>query len=270
MAKKRNKKLKVDLELLDTDLMYISGPMSGKENWNIDLFNTLEDELNAQGYKHTYNPARMENDNHQWKACLKTDIKAFIDNDITAVILLPGWDLSKGASLEVYIAQAFDAELYLYDAKKHAIKKIEVEKQQLIYNREADTITDEMWDKMAEFSKSTEPTIKLEDIEIDDGAVSSEEKEAVGYDPILEEANHIVNGARQNDYGHPLDNWSKTAEMFSVIFGVEVTAEKAAMALITAKICRHLNADKRDNLVDIAGYAEVINMITSERKRRNQ
>lgn len=78
---------------------------------------------------------------------------------------------------------------------------------------------------------------------------------------ILLEADNIVSNDRQADYGHPLDDFTKTAKMWSVILGVEIEPEKIPLCMIAVKISRELNRPKRDNLVDMAGYAKTLSMV---------
>ncbi len=85
---------------------------------------------------------------------------------------------------------------------------------------------------------------------------------------ILREAEEIVSGARQEAYGHPLDNWGLTARLMEPILKTSVTAEQAAMCAIAMKVSRLCHSYKRDSVVDIAGYAAVISMIHDERQRR--
>ncbi len=85
---------------------------------------------------------------------------------------------------------------------------------------------------------------------------------------ILDEAAHLVGSYRQDAYGHPFDNWGRTAAHWSVILRHEVTAEEAALCMIAAKLDRHAYRPKDDHLVDIAGYALVVKMIQDERARR--
>lgn len=80
--------------------------------------------------------------------------------------------------------------------------------------------------------------------------------EPVG-ETILEEAQRLVYGDRQQSYGHPADDFNRTAQMWSAILGVEVTAKQAALCMCAVKISREVNAPKRDNLTDLAGYAAV-------------
>jgi hypothetical protein len=87
---------------------------------------------------------------------------------------------------------------------------------------------------------------------------------------ILDEAKDIVHGARQAAYGHPLDDFSKTATMWSALFGVPITAEQVALGMMAVKMSRLLNTPThRDSMVDIAGYAQTYQMVVQERKRRN-
>lgn len=86
---------------------------------------------------------------------------------------------------------------------------------------------------------------------------------------ILDEAEEIVNGARQAAYGHPIDDFTKTAKLWSGLFGVDITAEQVALGMMAVKMSRLLNTpNHRDSMVDIAGYAKTYQMVVQERKRR--
>ena len=87
---------------------------------------------------------------------------------------------------------------------------------------------------------------------------------------ILERANDVVNGARQDAYGHPLDNFNRIAAMWSVILEREVTAEQVGLCMAALKIARQVHSPKIDNLVDLAGYAQTVEMVIGERVRRQQ
>jgi hypothetical protein len=87
---------------------------------------------------------------------------------------------------------------------------------------------------------------------------------------ILVEAEGLVHGPRQGDYGHPFDNYSDVARIWSVILRVDVTPEQAALCMAGVKMAREAYRPKRDNRVDLAGYTEVVDMIHAERERRNR
>ena len=91
---------------------------------------------------------------------------------------------------------------------------------------------------------------------------------------ILEEANELVNGARQASYGHPLDDFSRTAGMISAMLAHKlkepISAEEIGLIMCCVKISRQINRAKRDNLVDLAGYACTVEMVLNEKFKREQ
>lgn len=78
---------------------------------------------------------------------------------------------------------------------------------------------------------------------------------------ILEEANRIVEGARSSDYGSPVENWNKVARVWSEILDFEIHAEDAVRCMVALKLVRESHKHKRDNLVDLCGYARILEMI---------
>lgn len=110
-----------------------------------------------------------------------------------------------------------------------------------------------------------------------DAMVGSETKKpGIKAESILEEAQRLVYGDRNKDYGHPLDDFSRTGEMATGLFrkklrpGQEITAEDVGMFMILIKLSRQMNAPKRDNMVDTAGYAGTVQMCIEERARRGR
>lgn len=73
---------------------------------------------------------------------------------------------------------------------------------------------------------------------------------------VLNNANQIVHGDRQEAYGTPENNFSKIAGMWSAYLGVPVSAEDVAAMMILLKTARVKSGHgSDDNWVDIAGYA---------------
>lgn len=77
---------------------------------------------------------------------------------------------------------------------------------------------------------------------------------------VLEEAMKCVGGPRRRDYGTPDENFGRIADLWNVHLkgklSKPVTPGDVAMMMILMKVARQANSPKRDNLVDIAGYAQ--------------
>jgi hypothetical protein len=71
---------------------------------------------------------------------------------------------------------------------------------------------------------------------------------------IAQEAIGLVTGDRQASYGHPYINFKETADLWSVVLGIDVTPEQVGLCMVLLKVARELHVPKRDNLVDAIGY----------------
>jgi hypothetical protein len=82
-------------------------------------------------------------------------------------------------------------------------------------------------------------------------------------------ATRIVN-ERQKTYGHPGDVYQLASVFWSVVFGINVSPHQVAECLALVKHAREINADYpadfRDNRDDMAGYANVAQMIHDHEK----
>lgn len=85
---------------------------------------------------------------------------------------------------------------------------------------------------------------------------------------IASYAAELVSGDRQKAYGHPLDNFTRAAQIWSVILGCEVSAEQVALCMVGMKVAREINQTKPDTVVDGIGYFLTLAMIQEERLRR--
>jgi len=83
--------------------VYLAGPMTGYSELNFPLFHSEAARLRAMGYE-VVNPAEINIDpDAEWSACMRADIRELVGCD--GIALLPGWAKSRGASLELYIAE---------------------------------------------------------------------------------------------------------------------------------------------------------------------
>jgi hypothetical protein len=73
---------------------------------------------------------------------------------------------------------------------------------------------------------------------------------------ILEEAAELTRGPRAAAYGTPAENHGRTAALWSAYLGVSISARDVCMLNVLQKLSRDRHSPGRDNLVDVAGYAE--------------
>jgi hypothetical protein len=89
--------------------VYLSGPMSGLPELNFPAFHAAAARLRADGLE-VVNPAEINPGGAlSWEQCMRADIKALCDCD--AIVLLPGWEGSKGAHLELHVAHRLGMEV---------------------------------------------------------------------------------------------------------------------------------------------------------------
>ena len=86
---------------------------------------------------------------------------------------------------------------------------------------------------------------------------------------ILHEAYRLTGGDRRSDYGHPIDDFTRTGRLWGAILGIpDVPPERVGLCMTALKLSRECNKPKRDNLVDAAGYVRTVDMVYAERARR--
>lgn len=221
--------------------LYIAGPMTGYEYFNYPMFYLVEDNLRRNGYMHINNPARHFDGEQglEWTTYIKTAMHAVLTSG--GLVALPGWKESVGATLEVAVAVATDLEIFT------------------VVEGPGDSFGYKLWDiadqrEMVRNLMSSVPPVSASDI------------------PPHIEADNLVNGARQSTYGHPLDNFDSTANIWSGILYRKLTeaisAEDVAMCMVGVKLSREAYVPKRDNIVDAHGYLMTHHMVGEERERR--
>ena len=93
---------------------------------------------------------------------------------------------------------------------------------------------------------------------------------------VLDEAHHVIYGDREKTYGHPAKNLIAIATMWEgYLFSRGLLTDEAdgiqpedvACMMMLLKIARLGNApDHHDSLVDVCGYAALIDRINNEPK----
>lgn len=86
-------------------------------------------------------------------------------------------------------------------------------------------------------------------------------------------AYELITGDRNNSYGHPLDDYQRTVDIFHAMTGLELTAEEGVLFMTAMKLSRLMhNLEQgvvhQDSLIDAAGYLGCLSMIDAERQRR--
>ena len=82
---------------------------------------------------------------------------------------------------------------------------------------------------------------------------------------ILIEAARIRGGERNADYGDAVENFRRITEIANAITGLELTPAQCCKVMIAVKLARELHNHKRDNLVDMCGYADILELIETSK-----
>ena len=94
--------------------LYIAGPMTGLPEFNYPAFNAAEKQLWKAGFTNIFNPASLPvNPDWGWVDYIRRDIPHLCR--CNAIALLPGWEKSKGANLELRIAEELQMQMIFVD-----------------------------------------------------------------------------------------------------------------------------------------------------------
>jgi len=91
---------------------------------------------------------------------------------------------------------------------------------------------------------------------------------------VLEHANELVNGDRQDVYGDPHTNHQRIADLWNAYLSgspnEQITPTDAAVMMMLVKVGRLMHtSDHLDTWVDIAGYAQVGYWCANQAQRQN-
>jgi hypothetical protein len=97
--------------------IYLSGPMKGYPDSNYPLFHEVTKQLRAEGHT-VYNPAEFPHDGpletFPFRKAFAEYCK-FICEEADALMMLPGWQKSRGASCEHMLATNCGVEVLLWE-----------------------------------------------------------------------------------------------------------------------------------------------------------
>ena len=111
------------------------------------------------------------------------------------------------------------------------------------------------------------PVIFVEVEEEKDKSLSIEEGSRKETKSILEEAIEIVNGSRRTDYGDPVESFKRIAQMANLMSNSnDFTPIKCCIVLMATKLTRESKVHKRDNLVDLAGYGCIKQLLEEDKE----
>lgn len=91
------------LDAVSVNRIYVSGPMTGLPRYNFAAFADATRRLIGAGFDVCNPGEKGVIDGWEWVDYLRYDLRELLDCD--AVALLPGWERSRGASLEKYVAE---------------------------------------------------------------------------------------------------------------------------------------------------------------------
>jgi hypothetical protein len=90
---------------------------------------------------------------------------------------------------------------------------------------------------------------------------------------ILAQADVLINGQRQKDYGDKLSNFTQIAMLFSGVLArkllptAAITPDDVALLMMQVKIARLANTrEHKDSILDIAGYVGCLDKLQEERE----
>jgi nucleoside 2-deoxyribosyltransferase len=101
--------------------VYLAGPMRGYPAYNFPAFHAAAKELRERGHE-VWSPAERDEQDDSFnpnkngehpkglRYYMRFDLPAVLDAD--AVVLLPGWEKSVGANLEVHVAKTCGIPVY--------------------------------------------------------------------------------------------------------------------------------------------------------------
>lgn len=196
--------------------IYIAGPMRGRPLFNFLAFDAARDMLRSKGFS-VISPADLDRASGFDPSTLPSDHDW---NDIDSV----GFSLSDAIDRDIRALRRCDA-IYMLPEWENS------------KGARAEKALAEWMGLDVYYQVGVEISTPLKD------------------EDVLEEALRITKGDRNAQYGPPDQDFQRTDAMWSALKGVPFEAKEVAMFMVALKLSRETHQRKRDNWVDIAGYA---------------
>jgi hypothetical protein len=141
--------------------VYIAGPMTGIPQFNFPAFDACAAWLRGDGYD-VVSPAELDDAETRaaamaskhgfiedmrghgtWGDFLARDVKMMADDGIEGIVVLPGWDKSKGARVETFVGNAVcglpvylwnPGRAYITPVSKLALARAWLQEQDISFN----------------------------------------------------------------------------------------------------------------------------------------
>ncbi len=78
------------------------------------------------------------------------------------------------------------------------------------------------------------------------------------------EAENIVNGDRNEQYGDPNIAFDEYSDILNTVFGIKLTSVEICKVQMAIKLGRLKYKYKRDSVVDLCGYAEILDRLENK------
>lgn len=121
-------------------IIYLAGPMSGIPRFNFPAFDDATRLLRSAGWE-VRSPAELDGPDREWimaspdgilpsdrpwQEFLARDVALVSRKDTHGVVVLPGWEASRGANLEVCVARALGKPVYWYAPNRPERDRVEL------------------------------------------------------------------------------------------------------------------------------------------------